>query len=57
MAGPLLCIHTAAWVLPVSRPSIADGGVAVADSRIVAVDKARLLRRREEPGDLTALEL
>ncbi|MDX9834847.1 MAG: amidohydrolase family protein [Desulfobulbus sp.] len=46
MAGALLCIHTAAWVLPVSRPPIADGGVAVADGRIAAVDKARLLRRR-----------
>ncbi len=38
MSAELICIHSAPWVVPVSRPMIADGGVAVAQGRIVAVD-------------------
>lgn len=32
------CIHTAPWVVPVCSPVIAEGGVAVGDGQIVAVD-------------------
>ncbi|MBM9538416.1 amidohydrolase family protein [Desulfobulbus alkaliphilus] len=32
------CIHAAPWVVPVCSPIIAEGGVAVGDGRIVAVD-------------------
>ena len=46
MRAAALSIHTAPWVVPVSRPPIADGGVAVADGRIVAVDEARALTER-----------
>ena len=41
-----LCMHTAPWVVPVSRPPIAGGGVAVAAGRIVAVDEAEALSQR-----------
>jgi aminodeoxyfutalosine deaminase len=32
------CIHTAPWVVPVCSPVIAEGGVAVGEGHIVAVD-------------------
>lgn len=46
MRAAALSIHTAPWVVPVSRPPIADGGVAVSDGRIVAVDEASALTER-----------
>ena len=39
-------MHTAPWVVPVSRPPIAGGGAAVAAGRIVAVDEAGRLSQR-----------
>ena len=46
MRAAELCMHTAPWVVPVSRPPIAGGGVAVAAGRIVAVDEAEALSQR-----------
>lgn len=39
-------MHTAPWVVPVSRSPIANGGVVAADGRIVAVDEAEALAQR-----------
>lgn len=41
-----MTLYTARYVFPVSAPSIADGAVAVEDSRIVAVGTAADLRER-----------
>ena len=46
MRAAELCMHTAPWVVPVSRPPIAGGGVVVAAGRIVAVDEAEALSQR-----------
>lgn len=44
-AGPLR-IHAAPWVVPVAGPVIADGGVAVSNGTIVAVDGLAALQQR-----------
>lgn len=44
-------LHRARWVAPISRPAIADGAVAVADGRILAVGLAQELVK-EFPGEL-----
>ena len=46
MAAEQICIHSAPWVVPVSRSIIADGGVAVSQGRIVAVGVLPQLRQQ-----------
>lgn len=42
----MISIYSARWVLPVSSPAIADGGIAVADDQISAVgDRAALVEK------------
>ena len=46
VAEDSLQIHHARWVIPVARPVIAEGGVAVRDGLIVAVDTFSHLRQQ-----------
>lgn len=46
MNAGLLCIHAAPWVVPVGCPIIVDGGVAVSNGTIVAVDGLPQLQQR-----------
>jgi len=45
MGAAPIRIHSAPWVVPVSRPMIADGGVAVSGGKIIAVEALPRLRQ------------
>jgi aminodeoxyfutalosine deaminase len=60
----MIRVHRAAWVLPISRPFIRDGWVAVDDGRVVDVGSATEMPRElasvmggalEQPPDSTAI--
>lgn len=45
MKTSLPTIHTASWVVPVNRPPLRNGGVAIADGTIAAVGELPLLQQ------------